>query len=146
MSVGSWFSLKPIKDTLSDQGLIGETFIFSNVGDTAIAANSSAFLGRCRTLSTVNHEVVVMLHDGKINKIFASTYTLTVPSGQNVSIDLIKNDSTVVKTLVIPGGQSSAYDTNFSDSFSFGNWYSVRVNNNTSNPITRCSVYIFATL
>jgi hypothetical protein len=87
-----------------------------------------------------------MLHDGKVNKIFASTYSTNVPSGQNVSIDLIKNDSTVVKTLVIPAGQSSAYDGSFSDSFSFGSWYSVRVNNNTSNPISRCSVYIFATL
>jgi hypothetical protein len=146
MSVGSWFSLKPIKDSLSDQGLIGETLVFSNVGDTAIAANSTVFLGRCKTLAPGNEEVILMLHDGKVNKIFASTYTYNVPSGQSVSIDLFKNNgSTPVKTVVIPPGQSSVYDGSFSDSFSFGSWYSVRVKNNTSNPISRCSVYVFAT-
>jgi hypothetical protein len=118
-----------------------DLIIFSNVGDSSILPLTTTFIGRCRITDTPP-EAIVMLKQGIITSVFASSYSTSPGAGLSIVYDLFKNGSSIVATLTIIQGNTNAYLSGLNIPFVFGDYFTLRVSNNMNIPLPATSFYV----
>jgi hypothetical protein len=108
-----------------------DLLVYSNVADAGIPVNATNFLGRCKNTGDVGEEIV-MLRQGRVVSIYATSYTQQPDANQNFVYSLLLNN-TIVATLTIGPGNSVASQTGLNIPFNFGDRFTVNVRNSSTN-------------